>query len=235
MSLAVADVKSGGYQESRKGSGNDFDRSDPAGAKPAFRVHHAWATLALAVAAVLALGFPVLAAQLIYDRSLLQQGQCWRGWTGHIVHFGPNHLFWDLAVLLPAGCWLEYLWPRLARWFYVGCPLAISAVLFVFEPTLLRYAGLSGLATGVLVLLAGMQLGFANDGRAWLWWSVLALVGAKIGHELIAGAPLVVTDIGGNIRSVPLAHVGGGVCGVVVVVLTRLANRLAGKGGNSPA
>jgi rhomboid family GlyGly-CTERM serine protease len=184
------------------------------------RAGRVWATLAIAAVAALVLSSPALAAWLIYDRALLLQGQLWRGWTGHVVHFGPSHLVWDLAVLLPAGCWLEYLWPARARWFYLGCPLAISAALMILEPTLLRYAGLSGLATGALVLLAGLQLRFGQNRPAWPWSAVLVLVAAKLVHELITGAPLMVSDFGDNIRSVTLAHLGGAVCGAVFVCLS---------------
>ena len=192
-----------------------------AGAKLPLEVGRVWATLVIAALTVLVLFFRALTELLIYDRTLLLQGQWWRGWTGHVVHFGRSHLFWDLVVLLPAGCWLEFLWPRLTRWFYVGCPLVISAALFVFEPALQRYAGLSGLATGVMVLLAGLQLRFGRDGRRWLWLGVLALVAVKIGHELVTGAPLVVSDFGGDIRSVPLAHLGGAVCGIACGIFSR--------------
>ena len=192
-----------------------------AGAKLPFGAGRVWATLAIAALAALVLFFRALTEPLIYDRALLLQGQLWRSWTGHVVHFGSSHLLWDLVVLVPAGCWLEFLWPGLARWFYVGCPLAISAALFVFEPALQRYAGLSGLATGVMVLLAGLQLRFGRDGRRWLWLGMLALVAVKIGHELVTGAPLVVSDFGGDIRSVPLAHIGGAVCAIVCGIFSR--------------
>ena len=179
-----------------------------------------WATLVVVGLALATHLLPALAELSIYDRRLIVHGEIWRTWTGHIVHFGRSHLFWDVAVFLPAGCWLERLWPRRARWFYLVCPLAISTALFVLEPTLLRYAGLSGLATGTLVLLAALQLQRRSNEPAWFWWSVLALVGLKIGIELFTGAPLMVTDFVG-IRSVPLAHIGGAVCGLVFVVFGR--------------
>jgi rhomboid family GlyGly-CTERM serine protease len=180
-----------------------------------------WATLAIALVAILALAFQSVSEVFIYDRSLIFRGQIWRSWTGHVVHYGPSHLFWDLAVFLPAGCWLERLWPWSARWFYTVCPLLISLAMLWLDPSLNRYAGLSGLATGVLVLLAGRQLSGKNHEPAWFWLGVLALVGAKIGLEIITGAPLVVSGFSG-IRTVPLAHIGGLVCGIVFWGIARL-------------
>jgi len=175
----------------------------------------------MAGAALLALLSPAVSNWLIYDRLLLFRGQVWRAWTGHIVHFGSSHLLWDVVVFLPAGCWLEYRWPSMARWFYLVCPLGISGALLLLEPTLQRYAGLSGLATGTLVLLAALQLQRTKEEPAWFWICVLALVGAKIGTELFTGAPLMVTDFVG-IRSVPLAHIGGAGCGLIFWLLGRV-------------
>jgi rhomboid family GlyGly-CTERM serine protease len=171
-------------------------------------------TLVLALLAGLALKFESVAAGFIYDRQLIFKGEIWRAWTGHVVHFGLSHSTWNLAIFLPTGWWLERLWPVLTRWFYLACPLIISAALLMLDPSLARYAGLSGLATGMLVLLAGLQLGRRKEEPAWFWWSVLALVGAKIGVELFTGAPLLVSGFG-NIRTVPLAHIFGVVSGVL--------------------
>ncbi len=185
--------------------------------RPAFP----WATLAVGAVAVLAFASPATSEALIYDRSLIFRGQIWRGWTGHLVHYGFSHLFWDLAVFLPAGCWLERLWPKSGRWFYALCPLGITLLMLWLDPSLKRYAGLSGLATGVLVLLAARQLSAKNREPAWFWLGVLALVAAKIGLELFTEAPLLVSGFNG-IRTVPLAHIGGAACGAVFWIIVRL-------------
>jgi len=176
-----------------------------------------WATVVVAVAALLVFGNPRLFDVFIFQRSLIFSGQVWRVWTGHIVHFGPSHLAWDLAVFLPAGCWLESLRPRCARWLYLLGPVIISAVLLVFDPTLERYAGLSGLAMGTLVLLAIIQSTNKNE-SPWIWLGVLLLAAAKIVIELRQGAPLLVSDFA-NVRNVPLAHLSGAACGLVCWLL----------------
>lgn len=170
-------------------------------------------TVLLALLAAAALQIDAVSRWLIYDRSLILQGEVWRAWTGHVVHFGRSHFIWNLAVFVPAGVWSERLWPVLTRWFYVSCPLVISVALLGLDPTLDRYAGLSGLATGLLVLLALLQLGRRNEEPAWFWISVLVLVGAKIGTELFTGAPVFVSGFG-DIRTVPAAHIFGALCGI---------------------
>lgn len=176
-----------------------------------------WATVVIAAAALVTFGFVPLADALIYDRSLIFSGQIWRTWTGHIVHFGSSHLLWDLAVFFPAGCWVERLNPRCARWLYLLGPIIISAVLLACDPTLERYAGLSGLAMGTLVLLAIIQLTNKNE-SPWLWAGVLLLAAAKIVLELRQGAPLFVGDFA-HIRNVPLAHLSGIGCALMCWLL----------------
>lgn len=173
-----------------------------------------WATCTILLLAGLTLWWPALDRALIYDRSLILTGQIWRCWSGHAVHFGANHFFWDMVIFVPAGIWLERLWPRRARWFYAGSPIAISAALLVMDPELERYAGISGVAAGVLVLLAGLQLRRKSSEPTWFWFAVLALVAAKVGYEIIGQAPLMI-DLPSSVRVVPLAHIGGIVCGIL--------------------
>ncbi|SDS42058.1 rhombosortase [Opitutus sp. GAS368] len=172
-----------------------------------------WATLALAAAAGLAFAVPRVGAACLYERGPILQGEVWRAWTGHLAHFGPGHLGWNLAVLLPAGCWLERLHPVRVRWLYLVCPLVISATLLVFDRSLDRYAGLSGLATGTLVLLAGRQLLVGAGEPAWIWLGVFALLGVKVAWETATGEPLLAD--GHSFRAVPLAHLSGAVCGLL--------------------
>lgn len=189
-----------------------------------------WLTLALALLATVALLFDPVSGLFIYDRALIYRGELWRAWTGHVVHFGLSHFIWNLAVFIPSGCWLERWWPGWTRWFYILCPLLISAALLRWDPSLTRYAGLSGVATGMLVLLAGFQLGRGPEEPAGFWWSVLALVGAKIVLELFTGKPLLVSGFG-DIRTVPLAHIFGAVGGLLFWAARNGVRALAATGG----
>ena len=147
-----------------------------------------------------------MADALIYDRAAIAAVQTWRLWTGHLVHLNSSHLFWDLAVFLPAGIWLECIASALTRWFYALTPLLISCLLWMCEPTLRQYAGLSGVATGLLVLLALVQTRRDAAGPRWFWPAVLLLVAFKVIVETLVHAPLLVR-LDPGIRTVPLAHV----------------------------
>jgi rhomboid family GlyGly-CTERM serine protease len=159
-------------------------------------------------------------------RTEVLAGEWWRLWTGHTVHFSGSHLLWNLAVFVPSAAWLERLDARGARVYLVVAPVVIGMLLLAGDPTLLRYGGLSGLATGTLVFLASLQLS-RRDPRepAWFWLAVLGLVAAKLVVEQVTKAPLLVSDLG-EVRTVPLAHLGGAGCAAVGWLWRRKSARM---------
>ena len=161
--------------------------------------------------------------QLLLDRyPVTTDGEIWRLWTGHWVHFSVSHLVWNLAALLAAGAWLERVRPGLLlRHALVAAPVIGSAVL-VFEPGLQAYGGLSGLATGVVVLLGLHQVREPGAGR-WLWAGVLALVALKTVRDSVAPAA-VLADFGpSEIRPSFVAHAAGAGAAVLHHALGRVA------------
>jgi rhomboid family GlyGly-CTERM serine protease len=185
------------------------------------------ATLAIALVTGLVFCFPAVNEALIYSRSAILQGQIWRAWTGHMVHYSASHFLWNLVIFLAAGCWLESIRPRSARWFYLLCPPVIAATLLFGDTELERYAGLSGLATGLLIFLALVQLSENNAEPTWFWVGVFGLVAVKIALETVTGVPLLVHDFAG-FRVVPLAHFSGACSGIFAWAVTR-------RSGNSTA
>lgn len=179
-----------------------------------------WATLALALTALVIAALPEWRDALLYRRTELATGQLWRLWTGHLVHFGWRHLAADLAVFTAAGIWLESFAPRTARLFLVLAPPALSALLFVADPQLAFYGGLSGVAVGLLVLLALVQLRRDHAAARWTWYAVLALVAGKVAFEALTDTPLV-SDFGPDIKVSTLAHLGGAACALLAWPLAR--------------
>jgi rhomboid family GlyGly-CTERM serine protease len=170
----------------------------------------------VAAAALTILFLPGASSSLVFDRLLIRNGEWWRVLTSHWVHFSPGHLFWNLAVLVPAGGWAERLQPARTRVFYVISPLLIGAALYGLEPNLVRYAGLSGMAAGALALLALAQLGAGAEDR-WFWRTVLALLALKIVAEVAVASPLLAHFPDPGMRSVPLSHVAGVVAGIMAL------------------
>lgn len=169
---------------------------------------------------LLVFAFPAALAGLapaacLYDRAAILHGEWWRLWTGHWVHFSASHLAWNLVVLLVAGIWLERLRPGLlARYVLVAAPL-LSLGLLVFAPDMAVYGGLSGLATGVVVLLALAQLGTQRAERTW-WFAVLALTAGKIAVDAFAPAPLFSRFDSDTVQVSALAHALGALLALLV-------------------
>lgn len=174
-----------------------------------------WATVLVAVLAVVVYASRDLGTRLIFERAAIQHGEWWRLWTGNWVHFSASHLLWNLAVLVPAGIWVERIAPGSTRWLLAVGPVVIGVSLWLAEPGLVRYGGLSGLAAGVLALLALAQLSRKEPDR-WFWWAVLALLVLKIAVESFAGQALFAQFSDPGLRTVPLAHVAGVGCALAV-------------------
>ena len=180
-----------------------------------------WFTLVAATLAVGAWFWQGAFDVLVYDRAKILSGELWRLLTGHWVHFSGSHLFLNLTVLLPAGVWLERRNPVALRWTLVLSPLAISLALLAFDPALARYAGISGVASGVLVALAVDSLCTQSGARRW-WLAVLVFFAVKVAVEAHnGGQPLNPELVAQGVRSVPLAHVVGAAVGTSAVLLNR--------------
>lgn len=158
-----------------------------------------------------AIAFALLPAThdvLLYDRAAIFRGELWRLWTGHWIHFSWSHLGWNLAVLLMAGAWLEHLRPGLlVRYTFLAAPL-ISAVLLFLAPDMSYYGGLSGLATGVVTLLACAHL-FAKSPNRTLALTVLVLVAIKICLDANRTTPLLSQFSTSEILTSAHAHTAG--------------------------
>ena len=100
--------------------------------------------LSIAMAAAFAMLFPEDA--LRYERAALADHQLWRLLTAHLVHLGPLHLFLNLAglVLICELLWLE-LPVRHGVAVVASSAIAVSLLLWTFQPQVQWYAGLSGL------------------------------------------------------------------------------------------
>jgi rhomboid family GlyGly-CTERM serine protease len=158
---------------------------------------------------------PATHTALLYERTAILNGEWWRMWTGHWVHFSTSHLLWNLAVLLGAGVWLEHLqsgW--LLRLALVVAPV-LSLVLLTGEPAMQSYGGLSGLATGAVGLLALAKIKQRGADQAW-WWAILLLVLAKTGVDAVRSDSLFVGFDAHAVRPSALAHAAGAVAAVTL-------------------
>ena len=145
----------------------------------------AWYFLAVAVAALIAQLVPMVREALIYDREAIAAGQLWRGWTGHVVHFGWPHFCADTGLLLIIGWTIGREFPRASWVGLLALPPVISAAIFVFDPGMTRYAGLSAVNLGLLLLLAARS--WKGNVRDWFWPAIVAIYVFELGYEIWKG------------------------------------------------
>lgn len=149
-----------------------------------------------------------------YHRPALLRGEYWRLATGHWVHLTTGDLLWNLAVLIPSCLWAEQLAPRRLRLLLLLAPWGIGAALFLLDPQLEIYTGLSGLAFAALGFLALTQLR-TQTADPWFWRAVLALLILKIVVEFLAGQPFFAGSMLARLHPVPLAHLAGLLCATI--------------------
>jgi rhomboid family GlyGly-CTERM serine protease len=186
------------------------------------RLRESWVIVALlAVCLLLGAGGDEIRELGRYERHAVEGGEYWRLVSGHLVHLGWGHLWPNLAALAIIGLLFEGVF-RNADWLRLGAAsaAAIDVGLYLLDPAVLWYVGLSGVlhgfvAAGALALLA----------RRETLGAVLAVgLGAKLLYEQLAGpVPFTAQSVGGPV--VVAAHLYGTVGALLAEVAARLARR----------
>jgi rhomboid family GlyGly-CTERM serine protease len=186
------------------------------------RLRESWVIVALlAVCLLLGAGGEEIRELGRYERHAVEGGEYWRLVSGHLVHLGWGHLWPNLAALAIIGLLFEGVF-RNADWLRLGAAslAAIDIGLYLLDPAVLWYVGLSGVlhgfvAAGALALLA----------RRETLGAVLAVgLGAKLLFEQIAGpVPFTAQSVGGPV--VVAAHLYGTVGALLAEAAARLVRR----------
>ncbi len=144
----------------------------------------------------------------------------------HLLHWSPEHLFWDLGMFVVIGGLCERMCRTNFVWTLAASAILIPPLVAVFHPELTVYRGLSGIDTALFGLAAStlvIQKLRQRDGLSALIFSglIVAMIG-KIGYELVVGQTLFVDD--GSFLPVPLAHVVGASVGLLFGILSNNAS-----------
>lgn len=149
-----------------------------------------------------------------YDRNAIANFEWWRLISGHFAHLGTSHLLLNLAglaliTLLFARSMSLTLWSAS----FLVSALLISIGLYVFNPHMIWYVGLSGILHGLFVTGA-----FVNwrSGLRLEGFLLLALAG-KLAWEQYAGPLPGSEDAAGGPVAVD-AHLYGAIGGLVVAL-----------------
>jgi rhomboid family GlyGly-CTERM serine protease len=129
---------------------------------------------------------------LVYQRELITTGEVWRLLSGHLLHTNGYHLLLNLAGLL-------MLWALHGRFYsiknyivlFLFCSIMTSIGIYVFDPTLIQYVGLSGVLHGIFVFGALMDINVKDKSGYLLFLGVWL----KIAHEQYYGANVDVSNL----------------------------------------
>jgi rhomboid family GlyGly-CTERM serine protease len=164
-----------------------------------------------AASGLLALGGEPAREWARYDRTGLENGELWRLITGHLVHLGFGHLWPNLLALAVIGALFEdVLKPR--EWLVaaLACALAIDAGLYLLDPGVDWYVGLSGVLHG-FVACGGLLLAARRDA---IGAALVVGLGAKLVWEHWAGpVPFTAASVGGPV--IVAAHLYGAAAGAL--------------------
>ena len=186
-------------------------------------------SLFLAATAVGVFLWPGLGAHLQYDRAAIADGEVWRLVSGHWTHYSSDHAFWDVLAFSALAVSCE----RKSRPRFLACvvtaTLAISCAVWLLLPGMGIYRGLSGIDSALFTLfIADMweEHRQTGPGRPQLL-AALCLVAflAKSAFELQTGRNVFVSGLDASTVGVPLAHLVGAGCGLLIGSCSRLMLR----------
>ncbi|WP_394174636.1 rhombosortase [Thalassotalea litorea] len=152
-----------------------------------------------------------ISQSLIYDRDDIADGQFWRLLTGHFDHTNLNHMLLNLAGLI-------MLWALHGDHYRHGLFIAVflmSAItcslgIYIFDPDMTRYVGLSGVLHGIFVFGAIADIK-QQDKTGYL---LLLGVTGKIIYEQFAGASADMVELIGSDVAID-AHLFGAIGGLL--------------------
>lgn len=119
---------------------------------------------------------------LAYRRELIESGQWWRLFTGHLVHFTDYHLFMNCAGLVVVSylfLWRLSLGALVLHWLLV--PWLVGIGLYLMSPGLEEYRGFSGVFYSLL--MTGLLISRKDD-ALFAWGGIILLVAKTIYEHL---------------------------------------------------
>jgi rhomboid family GlyGly-CTERM serine protease len=179
--------------------------------------------IVLLVAGLLLFGGDTTREWLRFDREGIRAGQVWRLVTGHFVHLGWPHFALNAAGLALVWTLVGGVFER-SRWVLIAVIsiLTMDIGLWIFDPELMWYVGLSGLLHGILA--AALLKKLRKPDKETLALTVL-LIG-KLAWEQLAG-PLPGSEGTAGGAVVVDSHLFGTLGGILAAIWLRIRVRPA--------
>ncbi len=183
-------------------------------------------TLFLLVLSLLATVDPQIGAAWILERHAVLQGELWRIFTCHLVHFTPTHLCYNLIVLAAAGWLVEKKSRVLFLFLYMTAAIAVCMALLVQHPGMQYYGGFSGVGCGFVLYNA---LLLVEQPGPWqvTGWIILIALPAKVIVEFFTQGSLLPYPGELEFFTMPLSHYAGMLAALSCFVAVQLWSRIA--------
>ncbi|HJV66732.1 MAG TPA: rhombosortase [Geomonas sp.] len=175
--------------------------------------------LMIAIDALVVTMSPALSALFVYDRQLIESGELWRMVTAHLVHFSVSHLFFDLCGFLLSAWYCHRRGYRQAPWVIASAALATTGAIFLLQPDMARYGGLSGVADALIVFAAVRGMA-EKGGMRWPSLTVLIACCGNIGFQLLSDRGTLEALAGQPFVPAAGAHLVGAIVGAAVAAAT---------------
>jgi rhomboid family GlyGly-CTERM serine protease len=160
-----------------------------------------------------------------YDRAALASGEAWRLITAHVVHLGWGHLWPNLLALLVIASLFEDVFSA-GEWLALSlvAALSIDLGLYVLEPQVDWYVGLSGVLHGIVACGALLLV----QRRSAVGWLLAIGIAGKLVYEQTAGpVPFTQASVGGPvITAAHLYGAGAGAAAAAFIAARRRGSRL---------
>jgi rhomboid family GlyGly-CTERM serine protease len=179
-------------------------------------------TLAICAGAVLIHFYPALRTLLIYDRTAIENGDLWRLITGNFVHLSVTHLVYNLVAFAIVGMIIELLGYRHFLILCLWASVFIGLIIYYSEPSLVYFAGLSGVVSAAATYQCLWGL-FEKGVWRLLCSAVLMGIFVKISLELTFGKSLLFVVGGQMFIPVPLSHLTGAFAALTLFTLVRFS------------
>ncbi len=147
---------------------------------------------------------------LVHDK--ISNGEVWRIVTSQFVHLGFNHTVLNLVgYLIVSASFREDISPREEMITLAICVLGVGWGIYLFNPEIGWYVGLSGAIYGILThyLIIGWQRSAVLSGFFGVY-----LIGKFIYEQLIAGPDTVTAGIIGGAVAID-SHLYGAITGLI--------------------
>lgn len=156
--------------------------------------------------------FHGMASLFIFDRTGILNGEIWRLLTAHLVHFTGSHLFFNLSVFVVAACIIEKENRSHLILLSIFSALIISITLLVFNPDMVYYGGLSGVAVCLIYYSAFLKI------REQRWKTISSVIvvclPVKVLLEIYSNTS-VLSCLGDQpFVNMPVSHVAGLLTGI---------------------